>query len=51
MERLRVVVVKIIKKNHAKFDKKKERLNRKENYVCRRGCDHSHQHIATAASG
>ena len=50
MERLRVVVVKIIKITMQNL-KKKKRLKRKENYVCRRGCDHSHQHIATAASG
>jgi len=49
MERLRVVVVKIIKITMQNL--KKKRLKRKENYVCRRGCDHSHQHIATAASG
>ena len=50
MERLRVVVVKIIKITMQNL-KKKKGLKRKENYVCRRGCDHSHQHIATAASG
>ena len=56
MELLRVVVVKIIiiitKKEQNMQNLTKKRFNRKgKKYVCRRGCDHSHQHIATAASG